>query len=97
MAAELSTSRWLRLRAGWLAVPGVTASAVPAGRCGHGKDSGQQQGVLMLRPPWPDESPPRLASWTVPSLSQGWSGQQRDFGSLLAASTRALQSHLESS
>ena len=28
MAAELSTSRWLRLRAGWLAVPRVTASAV---------------------------------------------------------------------
>lgn len=97
MAAELSASRWLRLRAGWLAVPRVTASAVPAGRCGHGKDSGQQQGVLMLRPLWPDESPPRLASWTVLSLSQGWSGQQRDFGTPLAASTGALQSHLESS
>ena len=66
-------------------------------RRGHGKDSGQQQGVLMLRLPWPDESPPRLASWTVPSLSKGWSGQQRDFGSPLAASTGALQSHLESS
>ena len=80
-AAELSGPRWLRLRARWLAVPGITVPLVMA------------KTAAGSRACWVTPSARQLDS----ALSQGWSGQQRDFGTVLAASTGALQSHLEGS
>lgn len=56
MAAELSASRWLRLRAQVAGSAQGAAHAVPAGSCGHGKTAASSR-RLMLRPLWPDESP----------------------------------------